>query len=88
MSLELKFYESEGCENILQLIVKIVSLVPIRRLQKNGMAPHILWHSSSISLLLAASVALVFALSRAHDWGVLKGSKLCSWDATSSTSIL
>jgi len=29
MSMELKFYESEGCERILQLIVKIVSFVSI-----------------------------------------------------------
>ena len=42
----------------------------------------LLWHSSSLSLLLVASVDLLFALSREYDWGVLKGSKLCSWDVT------
>ena len=42
----------------------------------------LLWHSSSLSLLLAAYVVLLFALSRAYDWGVLKDSKLCSWDVT------
>jgi hypothetical protein len=36
------------------------------------------WHTPSLSLLLAASVALLSVLSRAYDWGVLKGSKLCS----------
>jgi hypothetical protein len=28
------------------------------------------------------------ANSTAYDWGVLKGSKLCSWDVTNSTYIL
>jgi hypothetical protein len=40
------------------------------------------WNSSSLSFLLAACVALLSALSRAYDWGVLKVSKLCSWDVT------
>ena len=40
------------------------------------------WHTPSLFLLLAAFVDLLSALSRAYDWGVLKGSKLCSWDVT------
>ena len=40
------------------------------------------WHSSSISLLSAACVVLLSALSTAYDWGLLKSSKLCSWDVT------
>jgi hypothetical protein len=40
------------------------------------------WRMPSLSLLLAACVALLFALSRAWGWSVQKGSKVCSWEAT------
>jgi hypothetical protein len=33
-------------------------------------------------LLSAACAVLLSALSRACDWGMLKGSKLCLWDVT------
>ena len=40
------------------------------------------WRAPSFSLLLAACVALLSALGTAWGWGVLKGSRICSWEAT------
>jgi hypothetical protein len=40
------------------------------------------WRTPSLSLLLAACVALLSVLGRAWDWGVQKGSGMCSWEAT------
>jgi hypothetical protein len=45
----------------------------------NGTEPHKSLDMPSLSLLLTASAASLSVLSRAWDWGVLKGSKLCSW---------
>jgi hypothetical protein len=40
------------------------------------------WSTPSLSLLLSASVALVSELGRVLVWGVLKGSKIFSWEAS------
>jgi hypothetical protein len=39
------------------------------------------WRKTNLCLLLAASVTLVSALGRVWVWGVLKGSRMCSWEA-------
>ena len=57
---------------------------PYSQYAKNGTIRHhtISWRTASLSLLLAACVALLSALGRAWGWGVLKGSRMFSWEAT------
>jgi hypothetical protein len=51
---------------------------------KAPMARHhtISLRTPSLSLLLAACVALLSALGRTWGWGVVKGNRICSWEAT------